>query len=99
MATKTNPLAQALNKAKAPASAVAATDPAPARPSKRPSSRDGRVLIGGFFAPEVQTALKHIAADHRTTIQALLTEGINTVLAKHGKSEIAGMTPKAASKA
>jgi hypothetical protein len=40
------------------------------------------VLIGGHFAPEVQTALKVIAAEERTTMQALLAEAINTVFAK-----------------
>lgn len=54
-----------------------------------PPSRSGRVLIGGHFAPEVQTALKIIAAEERTTMQALLTEAINTVFAKRHKPEIA----------
>jgi hypothetical protein len=47
------------------------------------------VLIGGHFAPEVQTALKIIAAEERTTMQALLAEAINTVFAKRHKPEIA----------
>jgi hypothetical protein len=55
-------------------------------------SRTGRVLIAGHFAPEVQTALKITAAEERTTMQALLTEAINTVFAKRGKPEIAGIT-------
>jgi hypothetical protein len=54
-------------------------------------ARAGRVLVGGHFAPEVQIALKVIAAEERTTVQALLAEGINTVLAKRGKPEIARM--------
>jgi len=49
--------------------------------------------VGGHFAPEVQTALKIVAAEERTTIQALLAEGINTILAKRGKPEIAELTP------
>lgn len=56
-----------------------------------PPSRSGRVLIGGHFAPEVQMALKVIAAEERTTIQALLTEAINIVFAKRRKPEIAKM--------
>jgi len=52
-------------------------------------SRSGRVLIGGHFGPEVQTALKIIAAEERTTMQALLAEGINMVFAKRRKPEIA----------
>lgn len=51
--------------------------------------QDLRVLIGGHFAPEVQTALKVIAAEERTTMQALLAEAINTVFAKRHKPEIA----------
>jgi hypothetical protein len=57
-------------------------------------SRAGRVLIGGHFAPEVQTALKIVAAQERTTLQDLLTEAINMVLAKRGKPEIAGFPTK-----
>lgn len=63
----------------------------PMRKSKSPPSRDGRVLVGGFFAPEVQTALKVTAAQERTTLQKLLTEAINTVFAKRGLPEIAGL--------
>jgi hypothetical protein len=51
------------------------------------------VLVGGHFAPEVQTALKVIAAEERTTVQALLAEGINTVFAKRHKPEIAAILP------
>jgi len=54
-------------------------------------SRSGRVLVGGHFAPEVQTALKIIAAEERTTVQLLLAEGINTVFAKRSKPEIAAI--------
>jgi hypothetical protein len=61
----------------------------PASKSAPAPSRSGRVLVGGHFAPEVQTALKIIAAEERTTIQALLAEGINTIFAKRHKPEIA----------
>jgi hypothetical protein len=54
-------------------------------------SRSGRVLVGGHFASEVQRALRILAAEEGTTIQALLAEGINTVFAKRGKPEIAGL--------
>jgi hypothetical protein len=59
-----------------------------------PPSREGRVLIGGHFAPEVQINLKVIAAQERTTVQALLAEGINAVFAKRRKPEIAAITPE-----
>jgi hypothetical protein len=35
-----------------------------------------------------------VAAEERTTLQALLTEGINTVFVKRGRPEIAGLPPK-----
>jgi hypothetical protein len=50
------------------------------------------VLIAGHFAPEVQTALKIAAAEQRTTVQALLAEGINAVFARLGKPEIAAIS-------
>jgi hypothetical protein len=49
------------------------------------------VLVGGHFASEVQRALRIIAAEEGTTVQALLAEGINTVFAKRRKPEIAGL--------
>ena len=58
-----------------------------------PPSRTGRVLVGAHFAPEVQTALKVIAAEERTTMQALLAEGINAIFAKRRKPEIAKLAP------
>lgn len=87
---KPNPLTQGLEQ-RAPVSVVATPTPQPVR-ATRPAvvpSRSGRVLVGGHYAPEVQTALKIIAAEERTTVQALLAEGINTVFAKRGKPEIA----------
>lgn len=95
---KPNPLAQGLEqissrgapRTAAPAPVAEAAPP----PTKRTASRDGRVLVGGFFSPEVQTALKVLAAEERTTLQALLTEAINTVFAKRGRPEIAGLPPK-----
>ena len=82
---KPNPLTQGLNHQPASIAVL------PARAAKPAAvrSREGRVLVGGHFAPEVQTALKIIAAQERTTVQALLAEGINTVFAKRGKPEIA----------
>lgn len=85
---KPNPLTQGLEQQPQPHRAGTATKPlAPGKPI--PASRSGRVLIGGHFAPKVQTALKIIAAEERTTMQALLAEGINTVFAKRRKPEIA----------
>ncbi len=86
---KPNPLSEGLEQHTQ--AVKARTDSPVARQSTRTGvpSRAGRVLVGGHFAPKVQTALKIIAAEERTTVQSLLTEGINTVFAKRGKPEIA----------
>lgn len=94
---KPNPLAQGLNSVQRPPQIAAAPESnvVPASNARRAApSRAGRVLIGGHFAPEVQTALKIVAAQERTTLQDLLTEAINMVLAKRGKPEIAGLPTK-----
>ena len=90
---KPNPLTQGLEK-QASARVSPPTLPGQTVPkASPPPSRLGRVLVGGHFAPEVQTALKVIAAEERTTVQALLAEGINTVFAKRHKPEIAAVLP------
>jgi hypothetical protein len=80
---KPNPLTQALNRKHTESAPVPTPAMTPAR------SRVGRVLVGGHFSKDVQRMLKIIAAEEGTTIQALLAEGINHVLAKRGKPEIA----------
>jgi hypothetical protein len=90
---KPNPLAQGLNRVQRPAApAVVANDQPTTTHRAAAPSRIGRVLIGGHFAPEVQTALKIVAAEERTTVQALLAEAIDIVLAKRGKPQIAGLS-------
>lgn len=92
---KQNPLAQAINNRSQ--TAAVTTETAPVTSAKSPkggSSREGRVLVGGFYAVEVQKALKILAAEEGSTVQALLAEGINTVLAKRGKPEIANMSAR-----
>jgi hypothetical protein len=90
---KPNPLTQGLEQQPQTGRNSAKAQPAPASPKPVPPSRSGRVLVGSHFAPEVQTALKIIAAEERTTMQALLAEGINTVFAKRHKPEIAQIPP------
>ena len=96
---KPNPLAQGLNQLSrrgAPANTapvVVETVDSGSRP-KRAAAREGRVLVGGFFSPEVQTALKILAAEERTTLQSLLAEAINTVFAKRGRPEIAELSSR-----
>jgi hypothetical protein len=89
---KPNPLTQGLEQQSPPVRASNIKQQERTQLKAVPSSRIGRVLIGGHFAPEVQTALKVIAAEERTTIQALLAEAINTVFAKRHKPEIAAIS-------
>ncbi len=93
---KPNPLTQGLNQQIRRSEPAATTPDAvmvqPNVPKGVPPSRVGRVLIGGHFAPEVQTALKIVAAEERTSIQALLAEGINAVFARRHKAQIAALS-------
>ena len=99
---KPNPLSQGLSqqaRQTLPVAALAAAAPedTPLRTAKPvPPSRAGRVLIGGHFAPEVQTELKVLAAQERTTVQQLVAEGINAVFARRHKPQIAALTPQTA---
>ncbi len=68
-----------------------------AHTKKLPPSRAGRVLIGGHFAPEVQTELKILAARERTSVQSLIAEGINAVFARRHKPQIATISPHSVS--
>jgi hypothetical protein len=98
---KPNPLSQGLKQQQARQDVIAdAIAPAPVPPEAAPRrakpvppSRAGRVLIGGHFAPEVQTELKVLAAQERTSVQALIAEGINAVFARRHKPQIAALTP------
>lgn len=92
---KPNPLSQGLThqtRRTEPATASVAALPQASATKLLPPSRVGRVLIGGHFAPEVQTALKIAAAEERTSIQALLAEGINAVFARRHKPQIASLS-------
>lgn len=47
--------------------------------------REGKVLIAGHFAPEVQAALRRIAEEEETTVQRLLAEALHLLFAKRGR--------------
>ena len=70
-----------------------AADPAPApdqvaeQRSTAPS-RAGKRGVVGYVNPELSAQLRHLAIDERTSLQALLVEGIYHVL------EARGLTPQ-----
>ncbi len=43
-------------------------------------SRQGKHLIGAYFAPEVKRQLKTIAAQEDSSIQALLEEAVSALI-------------------
>lgn len=65
------------------------TDPAPPRAVRAKSQPDGRRGILVRARPEAWKALKTIALDGERTLQDVMTEAINDVLAKHGKPPVA----------
>lgn len=89
---KMNPLAQGLESLSKP-SLVSAQDQQPVAAkratSSRTSAREGQILIGGFFAPEVHKQLKVLAAESSQTQQELIAESLNMLFFKYGKPEIA----------
>ena len=66
-----------------------AADPTPA-PDQRAEqrrtapSRTGKRGVVGYVSPELWAQLRHLAIDERSSIQALVLEGLDRVLAARG---------------
>jgi hypothetical protein len=58
-----------------------------AKPFDRPSRQNTR-LIGGHFPPEIGRQLRILAAEDDTTVQALLEEAIDLLLAKKARGRL-----------
>lgn len=73
------------------ASEAAASEPVKkaAKPAKftRPS-RTGTKFVGGHFDPKVAKAMRLMAAEDDTSIQALLEEAIDLLFVKKGKGRV-----------
>ncbi|QSA99248.1 ribbon-helix-helix domain-containing protein [Methylococcus sp. EFPC2] len=61
----------------------------PAATSLVAPSRQGKKAVTGFFDPAVSRELKQIGLNRDLSVQALLTEAINDLLVKYGRSPIA----------
>ncbi|MBW8734933.1 MAG: hypothetical protein JF571_11650 [Asticcacaulis sp.] len=48
-------------------------------------ARDGKVMVAGYFSPQMAKAVKLLAVERDTTVQALIGEGLDTILHKYGK--------------
>jgi hypothetical protein len=51
----------------------------------KPKARDGRVMVAGYFSPELSRSLRILAAERDVTIQHLVGEGLDFVLRHYGK--------------
>ena len=76
-----------------PATLVEQPQTYPENPHYRPG-RAHKSNVTGYFPPEVKKQLRMLAAEHETTIQALLAEAMNDLFAKYGKPEIAPVDGK-----
>ena len=72
-----------------PQEAAAPTRSAPAKGPRAKSQPDGRRGILVRARPEAWKALKLVALDREVTLQDVMTEAINDVLAKHGRPPVA----------
>ena len=73
-----------------PEAAALKSEPKASKPparstAKAKTSRVGKVQVAGYFSPEMATALRILAAERRTTVQALMGEGFDAVLRQYGK--------------
>ncbi len=50
-----------------------------------PKARDGKTMVAGYFSPQMAKAVKLLAVERDTTVQALIGEGLDAVLHKYGK--------------
>lgn len=62
---------------------------APANNSYIAPSRRGKKVVSGYFDTAVSKQLKLLCVENDTSLQALLTEALNDLFIKHGKSPIA----------
>jgi hypothetical protein len=68
-----------------PAEAPVAGQAAPSKPKTRQATKQ----IAAHFPEEVAWQLRELAVERRTTVQALLGEGLNDLFRKYGKPELA----------
>lgn len=63
--------------------------PGPGRSQSLPPSRQGKKAITGHFDPAVSRLLRTVALEEETSVQELLREAINDLLAKRGRPPVA----------
>ena len=48
-------------------------------------ARVGKVMVAGYFSPQMAKSVKLLAVERDMTVQALIGEGLDAVLHKYGK--------------
>lgn len=54
-------------------------------PASRAKAREGKKAVVGYFSPSVNRALRNLAADEDTTVQAMLGEAIDLLMRARGR--------------
>ena len=91
--SRPNLAARLATAAGAPAKPAFAPEPEPAAPAEAvpaarralPKARQDKTMIAGYFTPDLARAVKLLAVERGVTVQALIGEGLDDVLRKHGK--------------
>jgi hypothetical protein len=64
-------------------------DPVPLVPEVKPLSRKGQRAVTLYVKPEVHKQLRLLGVEQGSSVQDLMTEALNGLFQKHGKSLIA----------
>ena len=67
----------------APATPAPVAEPAPGKAPRQ--DRAGKIMVGGHFSADLSRAVKVLAAEQGTTVQALVGEALDLLLRHHGK--------------
>lgn len=71
-------------KGQAPKAAPEPIDTPAAPPSTKAKAREGKVMVGGYFSQAARRQLHLLSLDEGVTIQHLIGEGLDLVLAQRG---------------
>jgi len=56
-----------------------------APPAAASKARDGKTMVAGYFSQDLARAVKMLAVERGVSVQAIIGEGLDTVLREHGK--------------
>jgi hypothetical protein len=71
---------RALEAKPAPSAPIAANQAATPK-----TARAGKTMVAGYFSPEFARAVKMLAVEQDTSVQAIIGEALDDLLRRHGK--------------